>query len=292
MSKVLWSYARQLNALHALERLAVQNHLADQKLEVGLRATVAQIMDRLALAEVDVRVFWSRFMHAGDDSLSDTDRITQALQAAGCNEWTIDTTTAALVRRLAEARVAVNEVYPRMDDQLSLRARPLKDQWDTYGPGLLRLIGKLTHPDLLPNRMTLVLVHPASGGYGQAYPEERRGVVEAVLTNVVPGIPEVVRVAWVLASICLGHSQSNRLVAPEHLPRVGSLASIPIVIHAAAELELLQETSLDSLLPRIAEFWETEIPADVLQRWWEQQQTGSVPFAVGLKALDRMLETS
>ncbi len=289
MSKIVWTYGSFLSPLRAAAALARDGRLADQRLQAAIAEPVNAMIDRLEMAEVEGPQFWSALLQAGYDSPADAVRVTEALTRAHCPELTVDTVAAFLQRRITDVRGAMNELYPRLEEQLPLRGRPLRDQWETCGPGLMRMVGKLSHPDLLPSRATLVLVHPAGGGGAAAVPDQRWGWIEAVLTNVVPKLPETVRVAWVLASIGIAHPDANRLVAPHRLMQVGTVASVPIALSAAAELDLIDDPL--SMINTALSAWRVEADPEIVQRWWKQQLDGAVPFAVGLRALERMLET-
>jgi hypothetical protein len=215
--------------------------------------------------------------------------IIQSLIQAGCPELTADSVATAIQRRLTDIRRLVLEVYPRLAEQLDLRSRPLKEQWEARGQGLMRSIGRLSHPDLIIKRAKLILVHPVVGGACGVIPEGAWGWMEAVITNVIPGIPETVRIGWLLATLGIGHYRSNRLVQFDRLPELAAIASVPIVLQAAAEMELVEDP--EKLIARAIAAWEIPVAPELVLRWWDQQRDGAVPFAVGIKALDRMMES-
>jgi hypothetical protein len=290
MTKVTWSIGANLSPLYAAARLATRRTLADARLAQAIADPVCRVCERLEMAEIDAAIFWDQLLKAGPDNPPDQVRAMSAFLTAGGAELTADTAVAAITRALADTRLATGELYPRLEDQLPLRGRPLREQWETYGPGLLNRIAKRSHADLIPKTANLWLVHPASGGSAGVVPDERWGWIEAVLTNNVPEIPEFLRVGWMLATIGLGHSKANRLVASERLPRLAAVASVPIVLHAAADLDLVSEPA--KLIDLAMRVWEVEGGNSVALRWWEQQSDASMPFAIGIKALDRMLDSA
>ncbi len=64
---------------------------------------------------------------------------------------------------------AVLQAFPKMAEELVLRISPLREQWEARGPGLLRLTGMFTEEALIVEDASVVVVHPALGGGGDAF---------------------------------------------------------------------------------------------------------------------------
>ncbi len=90
---------------------------------------------------------------------------------------------------------------PKLEDQLQLRIRPIQEQWNGYGRGLLAHSKRLTEGSWIPVEAEVLLVQPILGGSGIAIPSQNRVVLEAVLTNPLPEIPEVIRLLWLILQL-------------------------------------------------------------------------------------------
>lgn len=159
-------------------------------------------------------------------------------------------------------------------DELSLRAGPLREQWDARGRGILRCIDALTEPVPVHNTATAQMVAPSTGGHGIAVPNERTLTFEAVLANPVPQLPEVLRLAWLLAQV--RSASSNHCL---------NIALIPAVLAAGNEVELCEDSP--EMLQLALQSW--HVPAtlspDQLLHWWLAYRDTPTPWAIALEEL-------
>jgi len=307
MTRMRWEIGDRLSPLHASRCWAAGLVGIDGVLATAMTGPLTEMTQRLAADDVDLGIFWRCLVAEAaasqvGGSREDQEFCRQALTVAGAGEWTLDSTASAVASRLAEIRMTFSERFPKLAQQLSLRGRPLREQWEAVGPGLLRLIGKQTHEAFLPKGVTAVLLLPYLGGGGDCDPRSGTLWIEAVLTNPVPEVPEVLRLAWLVGRIGLHRGLHPEARTPEAvLPMAGgdrstdllSLASIPIVLQAAAELELVPTP--DTAPDRIgiaATQWCGQLPPgtiDVLTDWWKQSRELKPAFPISIKALDRML---
>ncbi|WP_145100903.1 hypothetical protein [Rosistilla carotiformis] len=288
--KITWKTTPEISPLYAAAAVASGMPVADPQLAGLIGASVQSISDRLAVADLDVDRFWNGLIAAGDRPRDHRARVEAALLQAGCGELAADSIAPTISGQLADLKIAYAEAFPKLSEQLPLRARVLQEQWEARGPGLIAVIGKLTHRDLMPKKGTVAFVQPALGGGGDASPETGLVWIEAVLANPFPDIPEVVRLGWLLARLGLGRKAASKLVDAKHLPDLAALALLPIVLEAARDVELLGDVELS----RLMDAWNTRrinsnCTADSLNQWWSQMREGTTPFPVGLKALDRIL---
>jgi hypothetical protein len=149
---------------------------------------------------------------------------------------------ARLAAAIADLENAFRGAFPSAADELVQRTRPLQEQWEARGPGLLRKIGELTDASLLPERADVLLVHPAWGGGGQAFLKYNAVAVEAVLANPHPQLPEVARLAWLVSQLQLDVPAVSEMVTPGRLPYVAALALLPATLEAGRYVELLPQT--------------------------------------------------
>ena len=195
---------------------------------------------------------------------------------------------ARLVRSRMSLEAAFARAHPGLLEELELRSEPLRMQWEARGPGLMKGLQRLFDPDLVVEQADVILVQPALGGGGGAHPPYNSLHIEAVLTNPLAELPEVVRLGWLWAQLNLDLPKFQDALHRDRLHQIGRLAMIPAVLAAAEEVELarLDEATLAAALTA----WRISgaEPGQLLQ-WWETLQSGSANWNVALGALDRML---
>ena len=143
----------------------------------------------------------------------------------------------------------------------------------------------------------MVAAHPALGG-GKASVVGRRVWqpnpfrIEALLTNVVDGLPEVVRLGWLLAQLNHELPVFSDRVHGSRLPLIAQLAMLPATLQASESVELSQLTpfTIEAALPA----WQIEIAADkdiaaTLLDWWNTYLDTKPAWGIALAALDQMV---
>jgi hypothetical protein len=288
-----WVPHPELSAAHAAYVVATRTQCNDRKTEQLLVQPVTEVNNRLFASGVDVSQFWKQYLLQIMSNVSMENACGIALLSAGENEMQVEQTTKAIVNRLRDARLAFLSRYPKLSEQLELRARPLKERWETVGPGLLNQVGKQIWRDSPPDEwwtphVTALMVQPMRGGDGGYDAASSRLWLEAMLTDVQPGVPEVLRVAWLVTSMAIDSyaretSNDLRLMLP------WSLVSVPLVLNAGRELELVRAEKLPvSEAMELWHFGDAEI-ADTLSHWWMNQTDSTEPMPARLKQLDEML---
>ncbi len=175
-------------------------------------------------------------------------------------------------------------------EEIALRRGPIIEQWEARGPGLLRMLARLTEPELIVESARVALVMPVAGGHGVAHPPTNSVRFEAVLANPHPGLPEVVRLGWLLAQL-----QADLPPLVEHVPagradELMKLAMVPAVLAAAEEVELTE--SGPELVAAALKAWhlaEYTNHTNDLCRWWETYANGQSEWRVALAALGSMV---
>lgn len=284
--KVILKTDPELSFLHAMAVIAQGAPCIDSRIERGLRGGAAVITERLELAELEPHQFWHWIVAGGDSK--EGPRVDRALLAAGCSELGIDSLAPAILGRLADARLAYREIFPKLADQLPLRARPLWELWEAVGPGLLRQIARRTIEAWIPPKTTLHVIQPARGGDGGLIEGRDEVWIEGVLTHPNPRVAETLRIAWLLARKGYTRSQASRPSDNEDLSAAATLALIPIVLAAGEELGICETD--DRTLGVACETWHVAEHEGALRRWWHQMQQSSLPLPIAIKALQRMLQ--
>jgi hypothetical protein len=293
---IQWVAHAELSAAHAAYIVATGRPCTDPKTEQLLVAPVTDINSRLLSASMDVGTFWQRYLHELLEDAEIRRACTVALMSSGCSELQVEQTAKAFSHRLTDARLAFMQRFPKLSEQLELRAKPLRDKWDTVGPGLLRDVGQQIWKDSPPDdwwasRVTALMIQPMRGGDGGYDSYNDKFWIEAMLTDVDPAVPEVLRVAWLITGMAI--DRYTREKSGGHtLSTPWSLVSVPLVLSAAANLDLIDRDRLP--IPRAMQLWQLSDAgvSEKLSRWWDDFKRSSTPLPAALKVLDKVLGAS
>lgn len=190
------------------------------------------------------------------------------------------------------------EHQPQVGHELQLRIGPIRELAEACLPGLLRLIGRLSDPLLLPEQVRVVVVPPYRGGHSCSFAANNTILWEGLLVNVQSQLPEVLRLAWSIAQLNL---EVPTLIG--ELPRAvsgaaGAWATIPLVLQAGAELEQCRceqatvQLAADTWLPPQMHGLSAAQTASVVWQWWETYAAARPAWPVALGALAAMLDNA
>jgi hypothetical protein len=202
-----------------------------------------------------------------------------------------ETAVAAIAGAIVDLERAVNDAFPDLAQELELRGRVLREQWDARGPGMLRRMQEMLPAEVILAASDVLLVQPAVGGDGKPHLVNNTVRVEAMLANPFEKLPEAVRLAWLLSQLNLDVPKYSEDIHPDRLPHITAFAMLPVVLEAAHYVDLV--TFDRELLPLAIEAWRLRVPADVdgpelVANWWMTYQEAKPPLQVALKALDEM----
>lgn len=289
-----WNTQSPLSAIHAAHVVATGAVCNDRKTEQSLAGPVTEINNRLLSASLDIAEFWQQLLSETLCSTPIEQACMVALSAAGCSELQVEQIASVILNRLSESRIAFQNRFPKLPEQLELRGRPIRDQWETYGPGLLANIAKriwIDSPpaDWWPKRVEAILVQPMRGGDGGYDAESRRIWTEAVLTDVDPTVPEVLRLAYLITQLAIDiHTRERSTEGISSLP--WSTGMIPLVLAAGIELEIVR--SRDLPIDTAMQLWSVGKigAARIVNSWWNDHQSKPAPMPVALKLLSKQLD--
>jgi hypothetical protein len=203
----------------------------------------------------------------------------------------LDVFVSTLESKLAALDLAIKTALPTLADDLQLRERPLREQWEARGPGMLNRIANLTDEMLIVPECDVLLVLPAIGGYGEAHLPYNSVRIEAVLANPIHELPEVVRLAWLIAQLQLDLPAHSENIHADRLPHVARYAMLPPALLAAESVELLRFTP--ELIGQTISAWQLTVPpgldtAAVVSEWWQTYIETRPPWNIALAALDQL----
>lgn len=228
---------------------------------------------------------------------SEVENNRQLVEQASTRLWgkgaVSESMVALMAGRIADLEAALLRTRPQLAEEMELRSRPLCEQWEAHGPGLLNQMTLLSEDGLLVPSAEVVLVAPIVGGHGRAHLTNNRVTFEAVLVNPQPRLPETVRLAWLLAQLNQDLPIYSEQIPRLRLPLVASLASVPLALAAAEQLELVKLDAATVAGALGAWHLPSDLPADLPARlldWWSAYDGSTTRWAVALAALDVMLQ--
>ena len=287
-----WVTNHLANCCYAAEGIARGLPLVDSRLAEPFADAVQAVRKEIAILQVPSRPFWSNLLaysHQTDDRQS---LVRTTLRKTIGVERTSEASVVALGHCLRDLESAARQGLPQMLDDLTHRVRPLQEHWEARGPGMLHEIGRLTDERLVAERAVVVAVHPVFGGGGNASLTTNTVRIEAVLTNVIDGLPEVVRLGWLLAQLNHELPIFSDRVHGSRLPLIAQLAMLPAILQASECVELSQLTpfTIGEALPA----WQIEVAADkdiaaTLLAWWNTYLDTKPAWGIALAALDQMV---
>jgi hypothetical protein len=263
--EVRWIVSAATSGLYAAAAVANGRTLVDSALSESLSAVLAESLPRLA--GISSRALLEHLipLSAGITSPSELARLALVKAAGRCDSTAAVSEVVAWLRQIA---TAFCQAHPRCLEQLELRSGPLREQWEARGAGLMAAWARTVGEELLVPRADVVLVEPVLGGGGWAHLEYNTISFEAVLANPLPELPEVVRLAWLLAQLNLEVPAIRGELPRDRLRRAGALAMIPPILDAAAYVELVRPS--DELAARAAEVWLGERVDPAMFTAWRQ----------------------
>jgi hypothetical protein len=293
--KIDWVHSPRASALHAARVLVLGLTPMDRHLPTIVGPVIGQLDSLLReMRPGSPRNPWEDLISWSVQASSATDLVTSFATRGGLSAK--DPGWSLLAAKIAEWERLFRELYPKLAEQLPLRSKPLQELWEGYGGGLLAHVGRLTERELLVDRADVVVVHPVLGGFGVAHLHDNRVRWEAVLTNVIPELPEIVRLAWTLSQLHLDLPMHSEAIAQSRLDAVAAIAMVPPVLAAGQIVEL---NRIDEATVALAiDQWQIPIPrsmetswelSQTILSWWETYLQTRPPWRVAMMALDRML---
>jgi hypothetical protein len=291
-TELRWLVSFSSSCLHAADAIAQGWELVDPRLAEPLWMPAIALRDEILAAHLPAPRVWqvlTAFAHQIENN-----RELAVMSLRKTIGWAAQ--HEALAQRLAAWIAALEnaalQAVPQMVDELSLRSGPIRQLWEACGPGLLRHVGELTDERLIVENADVVLVQPVLGGAGAAHLMNNSVRLEAVLTNNVAGLPEVVRLAWLVAQLHVDAPLFSEKIVADRLPRIASLALLPAVLQAASELELCRIEP--ATLAQAIDAWRidrehADTTAEIVGLWWETYCTSPTAWATAMMALDQML---
>ena len=293
MTTLRWLASPAASALYAADCLRRRLPFVDAALANALRDPAARLVRAIASTSLPVERVWGQLVPLSLSTESSRHLVDMALsKLAGRHQITshID----PLADRVVAVERAFNSAAPNAAEELPLRTGPMSELWDAHGPGMLAAIANLTDAELLPDRVTVGVLLPVTGGGGRSYPDGNIVLTEGVLANPHARLPEIVRLAWLVAQLNLDLARFQGELKRERAVELGGWALLPATLAAASELELAKCD--EATLREAVTAWRVEVPPNRafipdLMRWWETYCTDQPAWPVAVTALDMLIAT-
>ena len=295
-----WTPNASTSALHAAQSICEYgDKLADQRVSESIGKYALGLGDWIATAApFDTSRFWSLLV--GHSAMIDANtELAQVVVRKASLRVENRSAISQLAGYISDIEAAYNQLFPKFHEQLPMRARPLQEHWLGFGPGLLAHLGRLTQKDLLVSEARVVLLQPILGGAGVAHIEQNQVCIEAVLTNPMVELPEVVRLAWLLSQLQLDLPIHSETIGANLLARLAPLAMLPPILAAAEVMEL---SKCDESVAELAiEHWHIPVPkgkdvhseiVPIMMDWWETYLQTRPGWHTALQAFAKMLASS
>ncbi|EMI27380.1 MULTISPECIES: hypothetical protein [Rhodopirellula] len=307
--KLQWIPSTTLSLLRMVQWISWQRDLKDASLQKAIQPAVQDVCTRLINASIDPAVIWEHLIDeaiAQDNDVELSPALCEiALIRGGHSDLQSDQTAMAIHRSLETCRRAFTTRSPRLADQLRLRYAPLKQAYESYGPGLVRSVGKAIWngsppTDWWPSRVSVHAVQPIANGAAGASSQQASVWIEAVLTDMDPDVPEWLRLVYQLTCMAISshtrtHNSSSgtRTSSDTATGEAGTsselpwtTAIVPLILSKAADAGMIPSNRFP--LAKALSMWQPELPsakAPIVERWWEQVGLTGQPTPIALKQL-------
>jgi hypothetical protein len=206
--EINWRPQALVSALHAAEAAARNQPIVDGRLGEAIAEPAMQLAAEIRSANLPSVRFWGHLIPLAANIAGRRQFVETAVTKTVGRGARLEATVGSLDARVAGVDAAVRGALPHLSEELALRERPIREQWEARGAGMMQEIGRLTDPDLIVECCDVMLIHPALGGGGEAHLSYNSVRFEAVLANPVAELPEAIRLAWLIAQ--LHHSDADR----------------------------------------------------------------------------------
>ncbi|MFM2096430.1 MAG: hypothetical protein RIS70_3554, partial [Planctomycetota bacterium] len=197
--RLRWVTSPLASCLHAVAAIESNRAISDADWHRAIAEPSRHWLDRLHGSGIPIERFLRESVAATLESSSPDEIVTRAIATIRSQSHapSMDTQhTAQLVDGLHSLVAAMMNAFPNLERELVLRIGPLREHWEARGPGLLRWLQRSTHGRSLDDFTSVLLVHPLHDGDVQPLYGHRALLVEALLVNPEPRLPEIVRLAW------------------------------------------------------------------------------------------------
>jgi len=286
-----WKASFSATCLYAANCIAEDLPIADAQLATALKPAVDGLLHEINTAGLSVPSMLQQLVSLAAEQENNRQLVELAVKKLRGTGSIGPESVTRLTGCVADLEAAMLRARPQLVEELAVRGRPLREQWEARGPGLLKAMARLVGDEaFLASAAEIVLVAPLVGGHGQAHLQSNQVTFEAVLANPHAELPEILRLGWLLGQLNFDLPRFSDSIPGSRLEYVASLAALPLVLAAAEEVELVSSAS--DMLAQTLECWHQPIEtSECLPDWWQTYYEGNVRWTVAIAGLDAMLKT-
>jgi hypothetical protein len=291
-TELRWLASLSASALAAAEAILSDRKFADEKLAVGMKDAAGYLASTIDQSPTNPAQLLPHLVALSAGIHSPAELAQVALSKVTNNEMARHHAT-SLGDAVRQVIAAFRALVPDVLEQLELRAEPIRQQWEARGGGLLANLRRLTVPELMVDQADVILIYPIVGGDGRAFLPYNSVLLEAVLADPIHGLPEVLRLAWLVAQLNCDLPKFQGELTRDQLAETAELAMLCPTLEAAQDVELARldeptlKLAIDSWCSQSAATI-PELPA-TLQDWWNTCQTSRPDWDVAIAALGQMI---
>ncbi|PQO39597.1 hypothetical protein DTL21_02300 [Bremerella cremea] len=284
------SWTSCLHAAQILSGKAPEN--ASESLVTHVAPAAKRLIQEVERAAIAPKLFWRHALPLSAQMTGKSELAGVVLRKTRGLDVSESSHRATISGALADLAVAYQSAVPKVNEELSLRRRPLQEAWEARGPGLMYFLNRVLPEEFIPDLASVILVLPVSGGRGTAHLSYNSLRMEAMLYDPHPQLPEVVRLGWLISQLNIDLPKYSELIEPDRIPMVARLATLPAILYAAEEVELVRPGTVS--LAEALKLWQVahaghEALAEIVTQWWQTQESRRAAWHVALAGLDRML---
>ena len=286
-----WRPSPSASCFHAAQAILAGRTLTDEVLERELRPPAAALEGVLIAHQTSIDALFEHLTPLAASGPGNRQLAIAAVSRVKARE-VAERMAERLSGLFGSLEAATIRARPDLAEELDLRVGPLREQWEARGPGLWRRLAMATDAAMFVERADVILLHPVLGGAGRAFLPYNSIGLEAVLANPFPELPEVVRMAWLLATLHQDLPRYSENIPSRHLALTAKLALLPAALAAGEEVELTRCD--EATLAKACECW---LPGEIAPElapaaldWWQTYVDSRPPWPIALGALARIAQ--
>ncbi|HMC10423.1 MAG TPA: hypothetical protein VKH44_04000, partial [Pirellulaceae bacterium] len=142
--EVNWRPHLAVSSLHAAELASRKQPIADSRLADALTQPALHLAGEIRAAGLPPVRFWRHLIPLAANLSDRRQLIETAVTKTIGRGVQFESIVSYLAASLVAVDRAVREALPDLNDELALRERPLREQWEARGAGMLHEIGRPT----------------------------------------------------------------------------------------------------------------------------------------------------
>lgn len=291
--RLRWFARPMASCLHAVAAIQSNRAISDTDWHRVLAEPSRVWLTRLLPIGIPIDAFLAEAVAATIEASSPAEIVPRAMAAVSDPRLPMQfdaQRTASIIDGLHSVFDSMMRAFPNLEREVLLRIGPLRDHWEARGPGLLRVLQQTTHGRPLDDFTSVLIVHPLHDGDVQPLDHHRGLLVEGLLANPEPRLPEIVRLAWGFSRLSGSLAdKANHGLNPQRRALVASFGLLPAALEAAEQVEISQAGPDMVALALRAWHLSPVIDPVELWNWWQSHRESGQTWEAALEQLDAQI---